>query len=258
MSNVTQYSDLSAEQVKTLEQAGIVPPETPPAQIAVFGRVCQERGLSPFSKEIYLTGYKDKAANKMKYTVVVGINGFRKIAAETGQLAGIDDAIFDLQPNGAFKTAAQIKSQGGTPVSATVTAWRMVSGVRCPFSHTALFSEFSSGQQKWQSMPFQMIGKVAEAFALRKGFSDRLTGLNSEEEFAAMDGQTIAARRELPPAEPVDTEKLKDRISECWTGKDLLLLYNSNPEYAASHADLFTARKEELEAMLANGQIKTI
>lgn len=255
MSNLpAQYSELSAEQVKVLEQAGIVPANTPPAQITVFGRVCQERGLSAFSKEIYLTGYKDKSGN-MKYAVVVGINGFRKIAAETGQLAGIDDTVFDLQPDGTFKTAAQLKRQGINPISATVTAWRMVAGHRCPFSHTALFSEFSSGAQKWLTMPFQMIGKVAEAFALRKGFSDRLTGLNSEEEIPAMQDQTIAARRELPAPTPVDVEVLKDRIADCWTHEALLLLYGSNPAHATDFASLFTDRKNEIIKLAANGQI---
>lgn len=187
---------LSPDEIQILEQAGIVPIGTPPAQVAVFGKVCEERGLSAFSKEIYLTGYKDHQSGQMKYSVIVGINGFRKIAAETGQLAGIDDPIFDLQSDGTFKTAAQIKA----PLTATVTVWRMVSKTRVPFTHTAVLSEFSTGKQKWATMPFQMIGKVAEAFALRKGFSDRLTGLSVEEEMGAMQGVAIENIKRSPEA----------------------------------------------------------
>lgn len=170
---------LTRGEVNTLVQAGIIPANTPDDQIRVFAQICKERGLSPFSKEIHLVGYGNN------YSVIVGINGFRKIAAETGQLAGVDDAKFNLTSDGKYFTAAELKAQNKLPISATVTVYRLMGGVRCPFTHTAIFSEFSSGKQKWQSMPFQMIAKVAEAFALRKGFSDRLTGLDVDAEGAA-------------------------------------------------------------------------
>lgn len=185
MSALPTVYEITSDHIKTLEQAGIIPPNTPAAQIQVFGRICQEKGLSAFSEEIYLVGYAGQ------YSVITGINGFRKIAAETGQLAGMDDPKFDVMPDGSFKTAAQLKQEGKVPTTCTVTAYRLMSGVRCPFTHTALFTEFSTGKNKWQTMPFQMIAKVAEAFALRKGFSDRLTGLQIEEERGAIEDNTI-------------------------------------------------------------------
>ena len=48
---------ITADQLKTLEQAGIIPSNTPPAQVAVFAQICKEKGLSPFSKEAHLVGY---------------------------------------------------------------------------------------------------------------------------------------------------------------------------------------------------------
>lgn len=207
-------SDLTGDQVKTLEQAGIIPQNTPIAQIQVFGQICKEKGLSAFSKEIYLVGYAGQ------YSVITGINGFRKIAAETGQLAGMDDPKFDTMPDGSFKTAAQLKTEGKLPTTCTVTAYRLMGGVRCPFTHTALFTEFSTGKNKWQTMPFQMIAKVAEAFALRKGFSDRLTGLQIEEEQGAAAGDTVLA--EQVNREDVAREKalqqIDIRLSQCRGG----------------------------------------
>lgn len=94
--------NITAEQVKTLEQAGIIPANTPSAQIAVFAAVCNERGLSAFSKEIYLVGYGGK------YSTIVGINGLRKLATDSGQFAGCDDAKYDLDSSGNFKTAADL------------------------------------------------------------------------------------------------------------------------------------------------------
>jgi phage recombination protein Bet len=237
---------LSDSDVQTLVQAGVIPDGTPKAQIAVFAQICKERGLSAFSKEIHLVGYGGR------YSVIVGINGFRKIAAETGQHAGTDDVKFDVLPDGSFKTAVQLKAEKLSPTSATCTVYRIVSGLRVGFTHTVLFSEFSTGKNKWQEMPFQMIGKVAEAFALRKGFSDRLTGLAIEEEAAAMEGNTIQAQETTKPELAVDVEKLKERILKCDTVADLTKLYGSNPLHE-KYAELFTDRKYDInpELMLA-------
>lgn len=253
MSTEIQNYNLTDEDIKTLIQAGIVPDGTPRSQIAVFAKICKEKGLSPFSKEIYLTGYKEQSTGNMKYSCITGINGFRKIASESGQLAGCGDALFDLDSNSKHKTASELKAAGKTPTTATVTVWRVVSGSRCPFTHTAVFSEFSTGKQKWASMPFQMISKVAEAFALRKGFADRLTGIFVEEEAGVLQDVTIA---KLPiDAVPVDESKLKDLIEECWTREDLGKLYNSNTAHS-QYADLFTERSNELAEMIAKGMIK--
>ena len=193
MSTEIQNYNLTDEDIKTLIQAGIVPDGTPRSQIAVFAKICKEKGLSPFSKEIYLVGYNGK------YSCITGIDGFRKIAAESGQHAGTENILFDLKADGTFKTAMDIPSNG-TPITATCTVYRIVNGVRVPFTHTAVFKEFSTGLQKWKTMPFQMIGKVAEAFALRKGFADRLSGIFVEEEKGAIEGvKEIIILPELTP-----------------------------------------------------------
>lgn len=245
---LSKPSHLSDDDVKTLTQAGIIPEGTPKSQIAVFGQICKERGLSAFSKEIHLVGYNGK------YSVIVGINGFRKIAAESGQHAGTDDIKFDLLPNGNFKTSAELKAAKTLPQTATCTVWRIVSGQRVPFTHTVVFSEFSTGKNKWESMPFQMIGKVAEAFALRKGFSDRLTGLSIEEEAAAYEGTTIQAA-ETQPGLQIDVEELADKLANIWHIEVLTALYQEHPGYK-EHAHLFTARKNEILEMREKGQIQ--
>jgi phage recombination protein Bet len=248
MNNAIAKPHLSDGDIQTLVQSGVIPEGTPKAQIAVFGQVCAERGLSAFSKEIHLVGYNGK------YSIIVGINGFRKIASESGSHAGTDDVKFNVQPDGSFKTAAQLKAAKEVPQSATCTVWRIVGGHRVPFTHTVVFSEFSTGKNKWQDMPFQMIGKVAEAFALRKGFSDRLTGLSIEEEAAAFEGTTIQAA-ETRPELTVDVEALKDRLSNVWTIPVLTEVYKENDAHKA-FAELFTERRLEIEAMIENGQIQ--
>lgn len=248
MSNAIQnVHELTDDNIRTLIQAGVIPEGTPKAQIAVFGQICKERGLSAFSKEIHLVGYNGK------YSVIVGINGFRKIASESATHAGTDDVKFNVQPNGDFKTAAQLKAAKELPQSATCTVWRIVAGQRVPFTHTVVFSEFSTGKNKWADMPFQMIAKVAEAFALRKGFSDRLTGLSIEEEAAAYEGTTIQAA-ETRPELTVNVDELRDRLESTWTIPGLMEIYNENTAHR-QFAELFTLRKEELQTLIANGQI---
>lgn len=246
-----QKAELTAEQINTLYQAGIIPENTPAAIVQVFAHACNQHSLSPFKKEIYLVRYKTK--NGPIYANIVGIDGFRNKAARTGQYAGIEDAKFDLQPSGAYKTAFDLKQSGRLPTTATVTAYRMVGGARCPFTHTAVFAEFYNPNpgpndfSKSATMPIQMIAKVAEAFALKKGFSDELAGLSIEEEGAAYTGEVISAQTTYN----VDPEKLRAEIKKCDTVQKLFALYQNTPG-ADAFAEEFTDRKFELnpEAML--------
>lgn len=245
MSNELQQSGgLSPEQIETLAKAGVIPANTPVAIVQVFAHACKEHGLSPFKKEIYLVKYGSQ------YSTIVGIDGFRIKAARTGQYAGCDDIKFDVQANGAFSTAAQLKAAGKLPVTATATVYRIVGGVRCPFTHTAVFNEFygaAASYSKASSMPFQMISKVAEGFALKKGFSDELAGLHIEDEEAAFAGETVSSQT----THNVNPDELREKIKACVSRDELVLLYKSTPGAGDFAAD-FQDRMYDLdpEAML--------
>jgi len=226
---------ITQEQMQTLEQAGIIPQNTPASQVEVFAKVCAERELSPFSKEIYLVGYNGK------YSVITGIDGFRKISGRTGTHAGTDQAKFDLQPNGTYKTMASYK-KGELPTSCSITVYKIVQGVRCPFEHTAKFSEFSSGRQKWASMPFQMIAKVAEAFALRKAFGGELSGLHISEEGAALNDDTIEIK--YSENQPPTLEQLQQMIQRVKNHCETQECVHAIIEKAAIYYNMETAEGE--------------
>ena len=223
---------LTGDQIATLAQAGVIPKGTPPAQVAVFAETCRQHGLSPFKKEIYLVGYGGN------YSVIVGIDGLRMKAARTGQLAGCDAPQFNLSSDGSYLTAADLGDK--MPHTCSVTVYRAVSGIRAPFTATVVFNEFCpiKPSSKWATMPIQMIAKVAEAFALRKGFADALAGLSIEEEGPAIAGNTWQS-----PDEPQD---LQARINACTTAEQLRDLYNADPAHS-KHMKLFTQRKLELQ-----------
>lgn len=189
MSNAPSQIGISDEQIKTLAQAGVIPQDTPAPIVKVFAIACQHHNLSPFKKEIYLVRYGNQ------YNTIVGIDGLRTKAARTGQFAGRDDAKYDLQPDGKYQTAAQIKAAARFPVSCTITIYRMIGGQRCPFSKTVLFSEYCPERpsNKWLSMPFNMIEKCTEAAVLRMAFADETAGLHIEEEQHAFEDNTMSA-----------------------------------------------------------------
>lgn len=126
----------------------------------------RRRGVHPLDKLIHFT------KRGGKYTPITSIDFMRSRAAETGDYAGNDDAVFTGAPKaGEF--------------SAAVTVYRFVRGERCAFSATARWSEYCppSGQDHmWQKMPHTMLGKCAEALALRKAFPQQTAGLYAAEE----------------------------------------------------------------------------
>lgn len=234
---------LTVEQIKTLTEAGIIPAGTPSAQVEIFAEASRQHGLSPFKKEIYLVRHNTK--NGAIFSNIVGIDGYRIKAARTGLHAGTDDARFDLMPDGSFKTAAILA--GAIPETATVTVYKIVAGVRVPFTHTATFREFypdyGKGFSKANQMPYQMIAKVAEAFALKKAFPDEVGNLHIPEEIAAFEDAP-------PPANEIDTETLRKELAQIKTLAELIEKYKSNKAMYSlpGVTELFAERRAEIEA----------
>lgn len=146
-------------------------------ELKLFLYTAKRTGLDPLTKQIHFVkrGFGDKA----QMTVQTGIDGYRAIAERTGQLAGIDDAVFE----GDSPTDQH-------PTKATVNVYRMVKGLRVAFVASARWEEYApQGNQAfmWKKMPYLMLGKCAEALALRKAFPNDLTGLYTNEEMAQAD-----------------------------------------------------------------------
>jgi phage recombination protein Bet len=133
-------------------------------EFALLVQVSQRTGLDLFARQLYGV----KRGDTM--TLQTGIDGYRLLAARTGALAGIDDAVYD-------------DDDAEHPARASVTVWRLVQGQRVPFTATARWKEY---EQKaggmWAKMPYLMLGKCAEALALRKAFPAELSGVYTGEE----------------------------------------------------------------------------
>lgn len=253
---VMAAKELSEKEINTLAQAGVIPQGTPPAILRVFATACHQHGLSPFKKEIYLVGYGGK------YSTIVGIDGLRAKADRTGQLAGRDDAKFDLMPDGTFKTAAQLVSERKRPTTCTVTVYRAIGGMRCPFTKTVLFAEYcpANNSGNWRTMPFNMIEKCAEAHALRMGFASETAGLNIEEEAAAIQDMTISAAKSSSnknePAQVASVELHPDSILEiesCQTIDALKSLWEQRKnQFIGPAKDAYKAKLVSRQSELQN------
>ena len=140
------------------------------AELKLFLYDCGRQGVHPLDRLLHFT------KRGGKYTPVTSIDLMRIRAAETGDYAGSDDAVFAAGSHGAVVAVV---------VSASVTVWRLVQGTRCPFTATARWSEYCPAQGQdhmWRKMPHTMLAKCAEALALRKGFPRQLAGLYAREE----------------------------------------------------------------------------
>ncbi len=77
------------------------------------------------------------------------------------------------------------KNKTPHPLTAKVTVYKIVEGQRYPFTATARWSEYYPGERmgfQWHQRPYLMLGKCAEALALRKAFPKLLSGMYAQEE----------------------------------------------------------------------------
>lgn len=157
-------------------------------ELKIFIQVCKGAQLNPFLKQVFLVPRWDSRIGKEIRAIQVSIDGFRSIAESSGTYAGNDDPIFDGENEIAIKDE-KIK----TPIKASVTVYKMVGGQRCPFTATARWSEYYPGQKmgfQWHIRPYLMLGKCAEALALRKAFPKLLSGMYEEGELANSQAQS--------------------------------------------------------------------
>lgn len=178
---VQQRPDItfSDSQVRLLKST-ILDEQTSNDELALFSLVCGRTGLDPFARQIY--GIRRKG----KLTFQTSIDGYRLIADRTQKYAGSDDAIFDEGLN----LYQHLLTDRKQPTVATVTVWKLVDGIRCPFTASASWSQYSQAYngkltETWAKMPHLMLSKCAESLALRKAFPAELSGIYTSEEFPA-------------------------------------------------------------------------
>ena len=192
-------------------------------EFELFLHQARRTGLDPLARQIYciVRGKGDRA----KATIMVGIDGFRLIAARTGDYAGNAEPRFDGWVQSQWKSY----DQGGTfghPESATVVIRKLVRGIICEFSATAYFDEYYPGDAQgsmYRKMPRGQLAKCAEALAFRKAFPNDLSHIyvDAEMERAVAEDAPLPRVLEAEPPRPAnsvvpDNVQEKAKILKSW------------------------------------------
>jgi phage recombination protein Bet len=181
---VSELTGFSAAEIALVQST--MQKEATLMDVAMLLYIAHRNGLDPVAGQIRWI-IRDK-----KGIPQVGIDGQRLIAARTGQYAGSEDIVFrgGLEvPLGKDSYTGKDLGMRKVPESAEACVWRIVSGHKNAFRATVRWIEFYPGPGRagfmWREKPYHMLGKCAEAQALRKGFPAEMTGI----EFNAAEGE---------------------------------------------------------------------
>ena len=168
-------------------------------ELRLFIQVCKGANLNPFLKQVHLVPRWDSREGKEVRAIQVSIDGFRSIAESSGAYAGNDDPVFDGEQEIEYMVGREKKEKKKLtiPTKATATVYKIVEGQRYPFNATARWSEYYPGEKmgfQWHIRPYLMLGKCAEALALRKAFPKLLSGMYAQEEIER--GSEVVAEKE--------------------------------------------------------------
>lgn len=172
-------------------------------EFMLFMHQVKRLGLDPFAKQVHFVKYGSNPG-----TVIVGVDGFRIVAARTGKHDGTERGVH--------------RNDKGEIVAGWAKVYRK--DWTHPAFETVPFKEyFKAGKpgypSNWEKMPETMIKKVAEVAALRMAFPDVLSGVYAQEEMdqadsshhytpTAQSGPTHIIRSKAPTEEPHTTSEI--------------------------------------------------
>jgi phage recombination protein Bet len=195
------------EQIDLIARNLCTPKERQPTkdEVDLFIYQCERTGLDPFSRQIYAIFRKNRGREVMQ--VQASIDGLRLVAERTGKYIG-QDGPFWCAVDGGW---SDIWVKEGAPTAARVVVKKLMGGVIGETPAVAHYSEYVpmyNGQPTglWGSKGALMIGKCAEALALRKAFPQETSGIYTAEEMAQADATgahtEVTASAPPPPPDP--------------------------------------------------------
>lgn len=180
-------------------------------EFQLFVHACKRTGLDPFMKQVHAVKRWDSTLKRESMTIQTGIDGYRLIADRTGNYAPGRETTFVYDKEGRiFSATAYVKKR--TPDG----TWHEISS-------TAHFCEYvgktkdGNPNMMWATKGHIMLGKCAEALALRKAFPAELSGVYTKEEMEQADNPITINATSNRDALISDNEirELEDLIADC-------------------------------------------
>ncbi len=174
---------LDSERLRLIKE--IINPDLTDDELLFFAEVCRRQGLDPFLKQIHPVKRWDSKLNKHRLVIQTGIDGLRLIAERTGRYVGRIGPLWTGQPLEWQEVWMDPESQ---PYAAKCGVTKLAPDGRADTWAVARFRSFAQKTNSgslaglWGNMGDHMLGKVAEALALRAAFPAELGGLYIPEE----------------------------------------------------------------------------
>lgn len=176
-------------------------------ELELFLSACRRTGLDPFSRQIYSIKYGNNR------TIQTSIDGFRTIASRNPDYAGQTTTLF-CGKDGVW---TEIWTADGYPFAAKVGIYRK--GYQEPTFAIAKWNSYvqifnGKPSQMWAKFPELMLGKCAEALALRKAFPNDLSGLYTAEEMSQAQTSTNEENETEPKKSEIKHIQQKNKKAE--------------------------------------------
>ena len=182
--DVETYYQLISTQVMGVDARGNA---RPAEDFLFYLTTAKKLGLDPSLRQIYPVYRWDGKLGRERMIIQTGIDGLRLVAQRSQQYGGQDDATFKVE-----EVFNPINGETVKQLVATVTVYKIVGDTRMPVTASARWHEYAQKAKRkdggeyymgmWESMPYNQLGKCAEALALRKGFPQDLSGIYIPEE----------------------------------------------------------------------------
>ena len=193
MANAIQKSGYSAAQLATIRRT--VAKDCNDTEFDLYMEAARSYKLDPFRKQIIAQIFNKDKPDKRQMTLIITRDGYRVKAQRCGNYRPASaPAVFEID-----KDLEGPTNPKGILCARVELHWRDPSGEWFPVIGEAYWDEFVpldfkgnlTGQ--WKKMPRVMIGKCAEAQALRAGWPDEFSGLYFEEEMAGVEARMTAS-----------------------------------------------------------------